>query len=193
MRGKEHGKIVALLMVGLALLMFAGCKNSEHPTDEHPTDERPTEKSKEHPSDSGAQSTVTKDQLADAIEAHVQKTSAEHGGYFEVFDAKTGQALKLTLDKVHRKRLSRVGGDLYFACADFKTTEGKVYDLDVFMQGTSKDNLTFSKFTVHKEAGRERYTWHEKNGVWYHKPLAEEIGKINLELPDQEHPAEHPK
>ena len=113
-----------------------------------------------------------------------------------VFDEKAGEELKLTLDKVHRKRLSKVGWNQYFACADFKTPDGKIYDLDVFMRGTNKDNLTFSKFSIHKEAGKERYTWYEKGGIWKKKAVGEPVEEHPKEYPGKprrEHPSEHPK
>ena len=142
---------------------------------------------------------ITKDKLADAIDTYVQKESASHGGYFVAYDEKIGKELKLTLDKVHRKRLSRVGENLYFACADFKTPEGRIYDLDVFMKGAGKDNLTFSKFSIHKEAGKERYTWYEKDGIWKKKPVKrgrehpEDHPKEHPGKGSREHPTEHPK
>ena len=166
-------KTVALMAVSLAVVLIMGCK--EHPA-EHPA---------EHPKESGGKVTVTKDELADAIEVYVKEASTAEG-YFVVNDEEAGKELKLTLDKVHRKRLSRVGEGLYFACADFKNIDGTIYDLDVFMKGTAKDNLSFSKFSVHKEAGKERYTWYEEGGVWKRKP--EGSG-----TKDVEHPAEHPE
>ena len=149
---------------------FVGCEKHEHPA--------------EHPEGAAEAAALTKDQLADAVEAYVAKVAKLHGGYFLAMDEKTGKELKLKLDKVHRKRLSKVGKDLYFACADFVTDEGKVYDLDVFMKGSDKDNLTFSEFSIHKEAGKERYTWYEQGGVWKKKSIG---------LPTEEHPKEHPK
>ena len=97
----------------------------------------------------------------------------------------------MTLDKVHRDRLSKVGKDTYFACADFRTPEGKIYDLDVFMKGPDKDNLTFSEFMVHKEAGKERYTWYEQGGVWKKKPVG--TAPEQPKKRPTEHPSEHPK
>lgn len=181
-RTKLEVSVSALTWAVLTLFMMGNlsCQNHEHPT-EHPA---------EHPSESGKSAGVTKDQLADAVEAYVEKKSAAQGGHFVVKDDKTGKELKLSLEKVHRKRLSKVGQDLYFACADFKTPEGKIYDLDVFMKGSDKEHLTFSKFTVHKESGKERYTWYEKGGIWKMKPLGG-----GLEHPPEhpkEHPAEHP-
>lgn len=165
-------KTIVLCATILTGLLFVGCKNNEHPKE----------------TARGEQ--ITKDELADAIESYVNKEASVHGGYFIAFDEKVGKELKLTLDKVHRKRLSKVSDDRYFACADFKTPEGKIYDLDVFMTGTNKDNLTFSKFMVHKEAGKERYTWYEKGGIWKTKP----VGIMIEEHPKEpEHPEEHPK
>jgi len=143
------------------------------------------DKNKEHPGGGNTPPSLTKDDLADAIEAYVSEQSAESDGYFIVTDDKTGEQLKLKLDRVHRKRLAKVGKDRYFACADFRTDAGKIYDLDVFMTGTSKDNLTFAEFSVHKVAGKERYTWQEKDGVWTKVPVEEKAGA--------EHPKEHPE
>ena len=145
--------------------MFGGCHgdHSEHP---------------EHPEEGVEAHGVTKDELADAIVDYVADES--RSGYYQVYDEINNEMLKLTLDKVHRKRLSQVGKDEYFACADFTTPTGKVYDLDVFMTGTNKENLTFSKFMVHKEAGKERYTWYQQGGVWKRKGVGQAI-------------AEHPK
>ncbi|MHC4114332.1 MAG: hypothetical protein ACYSSL_03285 [Planctomycetota bacterium] len=144
----------------------------------------------EHPSKEAATGGLTRDELADAIESYVAQEAASHGGYFTVFDETVGKELKLKLDKVHRQRLSRVGEDLYFSCADFKTDGGKIYDLDVFMQGSEKADLTFTEFMIHKEACRERYTWYEEGGIWKRKPVGT-TGEKKAEHP-KEHPSEHP-
>ena len=186
----KHIKSIVVLAVIFAGLFVVGCKKGEHPS--------------EHPEDKAAKTAMTKDQLANAVESYVEKTASKTGGYFVAFDDKTKKDLKLTLDKVHRKRLAKVGDDMYFACADFTTPDGQVYDLDVFMKGKSKDQLVFSKFTVHKEAGKERYTWVEQDGVWKTKAISDAGKEHPKEHPDnhpnkpgkehpKEHPAEHPK
>jgi hypothetical protein len=124
----------------------------------------------EHP-EGNQSSGVSKDDLADAIQTYVQKEAALKGGFFLVYDKDTGRTLALTLDRVHRERLSRVAAATYFACADFKSSEGKTYDLDIFMRGSSKDKLEVTEISVHKEDGKERYNWVEKNGVWSKVPL----------------------
>jgi len=159
---------------------------------------------KEHPS-SKKHSKVTKENMAEAIEAYVKTESDLKGGYFLVYDKKAGQALVLTLKLVHKERFSKIGKNTYFACADFETPEGKVYDLDIFMQGPNKDELVVTQITVHKEAGVARYTWHKVGGVWKMKPVpgmegAEEEPEgfgtksdHHKEHPTKEHPKkEHP-
>lgn len=170
MAGMNFSKIAVVLMIIAIAIATPGCKKQEHPA--------------EQPEEAAKETALTKDQLADAVEDYVKNQSEAHDGYFMAYDDKTEQQLKLTLDKVHRKRLSQVGEQTYFACADFKTPQGKVYDLDVFMTGADKENLTFSKFMIHKEAGKERYTWYEKDGIWRRKPVG---------APVQERPTEHPK
>ncbi len=163
--------LAVVFLVSISL-MDVGCKKHEHPA--------------EHPEEKEGSSVLTKDKLADAVEEYVSENAALYGGYFIAYDEKKGEELKLTLDKVHRERLSRVGEELYFACADFTSPAGKVYDLDVFMEGSDKDNLKFSEFMVHKEAGKERYTWYEEGGIWERKSVG-----VAAEHP-AEHPIEHP-
>jgi hypothetical protein len=179
-----------ILLAGLAVCAVAmsGCnRHREHPAD-HPA---------EHPR-GAAQVGPTKDDLADAIGAWVQK----QGGALEVQDEVAGGKLRLELVKVHRERLSKVGRNKYFACADFKAQNGKTYDLDVFMEGAAKDDLNYSDLTIHKEEGEARYTWYEDGGVWKKKWMAPG-GAAAMEHPPKsgmkehpagaEHPSEHPR
>jgi hypothetical protein len=136
---------------------------------------------------------VTKDELADAIETYVKKESGLKGGYFLVFDQHAKSPLVLTLDKVHRARLAKIGKNVYFACADFATPRGKLYDLDIFMKGKNKESLVVTEISVHKEDGKERYTWFEKDGTWHKKPLKGEGSEEHPKEHPKEHPQEHPK
>ncbi len=170
----------AIALTILGILSLAGCKRLEHPS--------------EHPGDAGKKGDLTKDQLADAIQGYIQKEAATHDGAFPISDEKSGKQLRLTLAKVHRDKLARVGQDHYFACVDFKAPDGKVYDVDFFMDGPDKDKLTFSKFLIHKEDGKERHTWHEEDGLWKQKPVeAVEQPKEQPSEHPKEHPSEHPK
>ena len=136
---------------------------------EHPTGS----KKAEHPTVSIKPQTVqgekiTLPNLALAIESFVE-ADINLRGAFLVIDPRTNKALKLTLEKVHKERLSHVGDDVYFACADFNADNGKVYDLDIFLHGKNTDNLTVTEISVHKEDGEARYSWQEQDGLWVKK------------------------
>jgi hypothetical protein len=126
----------------------------EHP--EHPTDEKHTG--------------LTKAELAAAIKSWAEKEATRHGGWIEVDDPVQKKALHLKLEKVHEDRLSGIGKDVYFACADFVEKDGTKYDIDVFMKGKTKDDLQNTEVSVHKVNGKERYTWFEENGIWKKRP-----------------------
>jgi len=111
---------------------------------------------------------ITLQNLARAIESFVE-ADINLRGAFLVIDPSTNEVLKLYLEKVHKERLSHVGDDVYFACADFNADDGKVYDLDIFLRGTNTDELTVTEITVHKEDGQARYGWMEQDGVWIKK------------------------
>ncbi len=134
-----------ILIIGLVNFLVA-----EHPS-EHPT----TVKSLK----------LTISQLAESIEKYIQQDVELKGGFF-VFDVKNDEVLNLTLNKIHKERLSNIGNDTYFACADFKASNGKVYDLDVFMMGKSQDDLVVTEINVHKESGIARYGWQNQSGIW---------------------------
>ena len=138
-----------IIVIGLVNFLIA-----EHPT-EHPS---------EHPTASKLPK-LTISQLAESIEKYIQQDVELKGGFF-VFDVKRGEVLNLTLSKIHKERLSNIGNNTYFACADFQASNGKVYDLDVFMIGKSQDDLVVTEINVHKENGTARYGWQDRSGIW---------------------------
>jgi hypothetical protein len=142
-----------LLIFGLAAGAFA----QERP--EHPEEAAKAER---------AEVSVTQEMMAKAIEDYITKDSALKGGYFTVYDAQANVPLALKLDKVHQDKLAKVSEGLYFACSDFKATNGKMYDLDFFMKATDS-GLEVSEVMIHKEAGNPRYGWVEEDGVWTRK------------------------
>ncbi len=166
------------LAVGAALAVGWGAGaawGAEHP--EHPT-QAPKAR---------ATSSVTLEDVAAYIERYVKGGSKD--GLFLITDKSTKQNLSLKLDKVHRERLAQVGPDMFFVCADFTTAEGNhTYDVDFFVQGKSKDELTVleKKSSIHKEDGKERYTWafNAKKGIWEQKP----VGTKAKEHSGSEHP-----
>jgi hypothetical protein len=137
----------------------------EHPQ-EHPT--TPSE----HPQERPTRKALTKETLAKAIEDYVKKDTKLKGGYFLVYDKAAKRPLVLTLVRVHKERLAAVGKGVYFACADFKTPDGVLYDLDFFMKETPQ-GLQTTEIHIHKERGQPRYTWHfdEKAGLWKRRPV----------------------
>ena len=140
-------KQILLLLTSLAFLF------SEHP--EHPS-EHPTTRKKPK---------LTIADLAISIGIYIENDMNLKGGFF-VYDKNNKEILDLTLTKIHKERLSNIGGDTYFACADFKGNNGKIYDLDIFMTGKSQDNLDVTEINVHKENGKARYLWENRQGIW---------------------------
>ncbi len=155
------GSIGWIPIAGLSLLLTVSAVKPLVFAQEHP---------KEHP-ETGTKTAVTTADLAAAITDYVKKDTVLKGGHFLIFDAEVKAPLLLTLDRVHTDRLSAVGPGRYFACADFKTPDGKLYDLDLFLEGADKGSLRVTEITVHKAAGQESYTWHEEAGIWRKKPV----------------------
>jgi len=114
---------------------------------------------------------VSTDSVAEAITSYVAAESKQRGGSFPVPALTGGEALGLTLDTVHRERLSRLADGRYFACADFKDTKGNTYDVDIFMRAESK-GLVPADIIVHKVNGTPRFTWAERDGVWTASPVS---------------------
>jgi hypothetical protein len=153
---EETMKRIATIVASALVLLAAGAFAQEHP--EHPkNDEKKAAAETEKP--------VTMDALADAITAYIAQDAKLKGGYFLVYDAEEKKPLVLTLDKVHKDRLSGLGGGVYFACTDMKNADGVLYDLDFFMKGDA-DHLETTEVSVHKKAGKPRYGWKEDNGIW---------------------------
>jgi hypothetical protein len=168
-------RAMCVVFAGIAVALVAGAQ--EHP---------------EHPK-AAARAHLTTDELAAAIEAYVDREAAKHDGFLVVHDPADHVDLRLKLAKVHRERLSEVNPQVYFACADFKATDGTVYDLDVFMEGPDKDSLTTTEVSVHKKDGVERYTWYEEAGYWKKLPKGKKGKSEHPEHPERaEHP-EHPR
>ena len=173
---KEEDKMKKTLFITISVvfasLLFAfssafTARAGEHPS-EHPA-EKPAAK-QEHPAEHPheAKSKVTKDSLEKAIKDYVKTDSVLKGGYFLVYDKVDKKPLVLTLQKVHKDRLSKVSNGVYFFCADFKTPDGLVYDLDIFMKDGAH-GLETTEVVVHKKNGKARYGWVEKDGIWSRK------------------------
>ncbi len=161
-RFKTLGLGAVVAAVGLFLLSGGNALAQEHPT-EHPKAKTESKKT---------EASLTMADLSKAIKNYVTKDSELKGGFYLVYDPVSKKTLELTLDKVHEDRLSKVADGIYFACADFKSSDGKVYDLDIFMKG-DKSKLEANEVTVHKVDGASRYGWMEEGGVWKRQATAE--------------------
>ena len=139
-------------LICYSILLVTIPLKGEHP--EHP----------EHPSKKTTP--LTAEAVGKAVEEFIESDSQLKGGKFLVFDRFAREVLQLDLLKIHMDRLTGIGNDIYFACADFQASNGKVYDLDIFMSGKSADELGVTEIIVHKEEGVQRYGWLEKDGVW---------------------------
>ena len=122
--------IAALTAVMAAILIVSVPRAQEHP---------------EHPSDR-AKEPMTIERLSKAITNYVQTDTKLKGGYFLIYDPVAKSVLSLTLERVHEDKLASLGNGVYFACADFKATDGTIYDLDVFMKG---DDFEPTDISVH--------------------------------------------
>ena len=130
---------------------YAG-EHPDHP--EHP--EHPIKKAQ----------TIDAKAVGKAVADFITTDANLKGGKFLIFDGKVGEVLQLDLLKIHMDRLTGIGNNTYFACADFKASNGKVYDLDIFMNGKTADDLNVTEIIVHKEEGVARYSWRERAGIW---------------------------
>jgi hypothetical protein len=113
---------------------------------------------------------VTTESLEQGITSYVKGETARQGGVFPVNDPEQHTSLGLTLMTVHRDRLSQLADGRYFACADFKGRDGHTYDVDVFMRQEST-GLTPTDVIVHKQDGKPRFNWTERNGTWLQVPV----------------------
>jgi len=168
--GRTATMLTALMFsAGIMVLNNSTAFGQEHP--EHPTKSKESSdhaKNSEHPEHPTEAFKVNIATMAKAINDYVDTDSKLKGGFFLVYDSESKSALQLTLTKVHEERLAQVGENLYFACSDFDDVSGKSFDLDFFMK-KENDQLVVTEVMIHKQDGKARYSWVEKDGVWKRK------------------------
>ena len=123
----------------------------------------------EHP-ELGEAAAVTEDSLTTAVTTHMQAEAARQGGSLAIQDPQQQRQLHLTLTTVHREGTRKLPDGRYFACADFKGSDGHTYDLDVFMK-PDLNGLTADEVTIHKQDGQPRYNWTQTDGTWKREPV----------------------
>ncbi len=120
---------------------------------------------KEHPQNPPSGKKLSTDDIDAAIRAHIEEKSKASGSRFEVRDDVLNKTWSLELVRVHKDKLQALADGRYFACVDFKATDGTMVDVDFFLKKDG-DKLAVTDATVHKIDGKARYNYEEKNGVW---------------------------
>lgn len=157
-RNVERTVKTTILSFALVLAVgVSGVTAGEHP--EHPTAKK------------AATAAVSIADLEKGIKSAIAEKEKAGGGAYKFADKATGKTWSLKLDKVHRERLSRLDEHTYFACTDFKSSDGHTVDVDFFLKD-DKGKLSMSDATIHKVDGKARYNWEQtKDGFWKKVPL----------------------
>ncbi len=113
--------------------------------------------------------TVVTADIQAGIEKHIEDQTRLGGGYFELpFDNRT---LRLKLVRVHIEYLANLGPRRHFACVDLAGTDGKVYDVDFFLEG-DPGSMIVTETTVHKINGQPLYAWEQQEDrTWHRVPV----------------------
>ncbi len=104
---------------------------------------------------------ITADVIKKAIQDHAAAMSKAHGGTFMIRDDKLNKVWQLKFVKVHDpvRTFQKDGQTVYFACSDFKSTDGKdLLDIDFWMVPKG-DTLEVIDTKIHKVNGQARYTY----------------------------------
>ena len=135
----------------------------------------PQLRAQEHPEHPTGKTAATKAISIDDLEKGIKSAIAEKekagDGDYKLEDKTAKKTWDLKLDHVHTERLSRLDEHTYFACTDFKSSDGHTVDVDFFLKDKG-GKLVMSDATVHKVDGEARYNWEEtKDGFWKKVPV----------------------
>jgi hypothetical protein len=104
---------------------------------------------------------VTAKEVKNAIKDHIKTAARMNNGDFVIRDDKLNKEWRLKLDKVHDpvRQFKKDGQTVYFACSDFKASEGKdVLDIDFWMVEKG-GKLEVIDTRIHKVNGEPRFTY----------------------------------
>ncbi len=105
------------------------------------------------------------------IEKHIADTKARNDGFFPI--QFNGDELRLKLVRVHTEYLANLGPGRHFACVDLATIDGRVFDVDFFLQG-EPGAMTVTETSVHKLNGVPYYLWKQnEDATWRREPVEE--------------------
>lgn len=88
----------------------------------------------------------------EAIRAHVEAHAKD--GKYKVYDPRAGRNLELELESVHETAHPVPSGEIFY-CADFRDTEGNLYDLDFYVERDPEGPHVVESL-VHKANGKDR-------------------------------------
>lgn len=167
---------VQFTLAALGLFAFAGLLACSSPNQSRSRVEAPPAANAtpaapgtaEHPE--LGEAAVTEDALTAAVSTHLQVEASRQGGRLLIDDPAQQRQLNLTLTTVHREGTRQLSDGRYFACAEFKGTDGSTYDLDVFMR-PDLNGLTSDEIVIHKQNGTPRYNWVQAGGAWTRQPV----------------------
>ncbi len=125
----------------------------EHPKQEHPKQEHPAAK----PVSTAPLEKAMKDQIAEKAKAN--------GGKFAVRDDVLSKTWQLELVRVHTDKLTQLDDNAYFACVDFKASDGTPVEVDFYMKNDN-GKLALTDTTVHKVNGQPRFTYEKRGNFW---------------------------
>ncbi|HEX4803686.1 MAG TPA: hypothetical protein VFV14_09250 [Myxococcaceae bacterium] len=143
---------VVVLAAVLCCAATVGLRAQEHPQ-EHP--KKTTSATK--PISTAALEKAIKEQIAEKAKAN--------GGKLAVNDDVLNKTWQLDLVKVHTDKLTQLDDKTYFACVDFKATDGTLVDVDFYMKDDN-GKLSLSDTTVHKINGKPRFNYEKKGNFW---------------------------
>ncbi len=128
---------------------------------------------------------VTIQEVEEGIRANIAQRTIEGDGFFNF--TSDSMELSLKLVRVHTEYLSVLGPNKFFACVDLATTDGDVFDVDFFLEGTP-GNMTVTQTKVHKLNGKPYYTWKQaKDKTWVTVPVTNATNDLLgvIEVEDQ--------
>lgn len=138
---------------------------SEHAGKEHAGQEHAGQ---EHAGKSAAAATtITAQDVKDAIHAHLDQETAQNDGHFVIEDEKLDKTWMLDFVKIHDP-VRIINDKTYFACMDFKEVGGdQVLDLDFWLEATGQESpkLKVTDVKIHKLDGEPRFTYQNDKPV----------------------------
>ena len=94
------------------------------------------------------------------MDEYIKQDMKLKGGKFLILDEKTGKVLALNFEGLHEKVKLIEEEHAYYACADFRSTDGKtLYDVDFWLKEDAQDMLYVDRVMIHKENGKARFSY----------------------------------